>query len=302
MHPFMRREPLGESAGDGAMPPSRAVPPSLLLPSLVVKRVLAWMVIRMRGWFGRLSDSSARLGHYGLVAGVLAATLHVIVGVDSFLLGSPLRKLLVIVALPVLGAIGQFAAESFSQLCERVVRNTTTRASSLVLFQFTGLLLITGSALLLMVALLSLDMGDGVGVLQQVAQWIPFMAIAFALFGQGLLCIDAEGSLNLRVQPDCSAGEDGIGLIGTLMKANLASARLVFGVFCTVGGVASVVGLLLALFSQAWRFTGFTLAASGVSCLAIGAFMPMSIYMVSVLYYILIDALLGLIGSRQPKA
>ena len=49
-----------------------------MLPSVGVRFLLSWTVASTRGWFGKLSQSFGRLGHYSLVTGVIAATLLVI--------------------------------------------------------------------------------------------------------------------------------------------------------------------------------------------------------------------------------
>lgn len=269
-------------------------PGFVMLPARLVDGLLERLVRLSKGAFTGLSDRAFRLGHVGLVLGSTVFAGFVLIG--NFL--EPLFKLLV-VALVLLGAgLGQFAALRFTGMCGALVRNTPTRTSNILVFQFLGLLMVVAAVVVLLISLLALREEGAVAVLNLHVGIVS----AMSLLVPGLLLLDPEGTLHVTVDSSCSAGEDGLGIIGTLLKGYLAGVRLIYGGLCGVGGAAVIVGVPMVLLSDQWSVPGINLVFLGVWTISIGATTPLLTYLVSVIYYILVDVLTAVIRRGRAGA
>ncbi len=264
------------------------------MPAKLVQRVMdALNEIARGGLLESLSASAIGIGHLGLIVGGAAVTLFAVVfamRLDSLKLG--ILALLVPVAVAVL----QFGDWKFLDLCGKVVRNTKTRTSSLALYQYVALLTMiaaAGSIAAGTYAMIEVGGADGRNY------FLAALALAAYLAIVGLLFLTPD-ALNLEVDETCSAGEDGIGLIGTLLKAGLAAARLVFGTLCALGAVCAAIGAVWfttdAMEPRAWLWF-----SAGLYLLVIGALNPIVLYLISVLYYILPDLVIGVIRHTRPR-
>lgn len=291
------------SASGGGVPEStqsERIPEDALIlwPSRKVAVLLERLVFLSRGAFTGLSARLSQLGHYGLVWGSMAFALFVLV--ENFI--EPLWKILIVSAVLVSAALGQFAARRFTGLCEVLVRNTPTRTSNVLIFQFLGLLMVLGAAAIVVITLMALRGEDSeFRDTTTMSGFVLGIATAISLLVPGLLLLDPEGTLHVRVDSACTAGEDGLGLIGTLLKGYLAGVRLIFGGLCLLGGAAVVSGVLLVLFWESRAIDGFQLCFVGIWMVFTGAATPLLAYIVSVLYYILVDVLTAVIRrGRHP--
>lgn len=246
------------------------------------------------GLLQALSTGAARLGHFGLVLGAIAIVAFVVVlavRTDSLIIG------LGALAVPVVFSVLQYGDWKFLELAERVVNNTPTKTSGMVLYQLVGFVLVLAAAAsFLFGAYLTLMMGFSQGV------WMlaSFIAAGVYLAIVGLLFL-TPAALNLQEDHTSSAGGDGLSLIGTLIKAGLAAARLVFGFLCCLGAAAASIGVAWyiadSMEPRAWAW--FFLGATNVTA---GALYPIVIYVVSVLYYIILDVLIGVIRHTHGKS
>ena len=246
------------------------------------------------GLLQALSTGAARLGQLGLVTGTIAIIAFVVVlavRLDSLVIG------LGALAIPVVFSVLQYGDWKFLELAERVVKNTPTKTSGMVLYHLIGFVLILAAAGSLLVGgYMTLMMG----FLQGVWMLASFIAIGVYLAIVGLLFLTPT-ALNLQEDDTSSAGGDGLSLIGTLIKAGLAASKLIFGFLCSLGAIAALIGVAWyiadSMEPRAWAW--FFLGATNV---ATGALYPIVIYVISVLYYIILDVLIGVIRHTHGKS
>lgn len=258
-----------------------------LIPARIVESVLGvFQQIADSGLLEAISRRSLFAGHVGLLIGGVAATvLAVVVAIrlDSLRVGA-----LVLVA-PVAVAVLQYGAWKFLALCQKTVRNTPTRTSSLAVYQLVALLLLLAAGGGVVVALYYLideglqDVGPVTLAILGGSSYLSVVALLFL----------TPRALNLHVDETCSAGEDGIGIVGTFLKATLAASRIVFGTACFIGGCLAVIGTLIVLSDRAGA--GMLWFAVGSNLVAVGALNAVVVYLISAIYYILPDLITGVI-------
>jgi hypothetical protein len=235
------------------------------------------------GLFATVSRFAGRLGLMSLIVSSGAIALFLAVAAirsDSLSMG------LSIVAVPVLLCILQFTADRFTDLGESIVRNTPTRASGLALYDLLGLLLLVAG----------LGLG-GLGIYGAVDAGDPRDAVLGILlllgFGTVGFMFLTPSALNLGINETNSAGEDGLSVIGTFIKAYLAGSRVIFGGCAIIGCLLSTIGAVWWLFDRTdLRPVGYVVAGGMLA--AYGALLPLGFYLLSIVYFILVDVLMAI--------
>jgi hypothetical protein len=287
-----------QGRGGWGMPPIPPVtadgPSPLLAPARMVESVVNKLnTIAGSGLLDKLSSVASTLGHSGLLLGGASLTIFAVVfamRTDSLKLG------LAAIAIPIVVAILQYGDWKFLDLCTVVVKNTPTKTSSLALYQFVALLLVVGAVAAI---------GGGVYAMVQLGgsegryAFLAALALALYLAIVGLLLL-TPSALNLVVEASTSAGAEGISLIGTALKGLLAATRLVFGVMCGLGSLATLVGCLWFI-SDTMDPRSYVWGGFGLYLLALGALNPIFLYLVAVFYYIIPDVVIGVIRHTSPK-
>lgn len=241
------------------------------------------------GIFDRVSTTVGRLG---LLALVIAAVAALVFQVTMAIRTDSLSTALIALAIPIGLCVLQFAASRFTDLGEAIVRNTPTSASGLVLYELLGLtMLLSGAGL------------GGMGIYAAVDQAEPRSAIlgVLLLFGLGTVGVMflTPSALNLHVRDRNSAGEDGLSVIGTFIKAYLAGSRLIFGCCAILGGIACAVGAVWFLFDRDPRPIGYVMA--GATLAVYGAILPLVFYIFAIVYFILVDALMAIMRMAPAE-
>jgi hypothetical protein len=258
----------------------------LFLPARLVASLIDWLAGLARGGlFESASRHAWQVGQFAFLGGAAALMLFwIIVAVRIDSLSMTGYALLV----PIAAAVGQFASLRFVPTNETLVRNSPLRASSETFFQLLGFVLILSAAILATLGIYAgIKEGDMLNLAFVIAFAIVLATIGFLFF--------SPTSLSLTIDPAARAGEDGLALIGTLIKSLLASSRFIFGMLSIGGGVMAVVGAIWFLFDRADpRSEGIALA--GGTTLLIAAFYPLYAYLLAILYFVLVDALKGMIS------
>jgi len=241
----------------------------------------------------RLSSLAVPVGHLGLLLGICSVTLFWIVFAMRL---DQLSLFFAALAIPIVGALLQYGTWMFTGVNIQVVKNTPTHASSFALYLFLALGLVFLAAGFIVVGAYSM-IRDGTDLGRYafggaLALSLPLFAIAVALLSPGFV--------NLRIDNKCTAGADGLSLIGTTLKAGLACARLVFGTLCGLGGLGASIGALWFCFDStdvrpaAWLSGGATL-------LFVGGIYQVVVYAITVLYFIIPDLIISVLRYTRER-
>lgn len=258
----------------------------LFLPARLVASLIDWLAGLARGGlFESASRHAWRIGQFAFLGGAAALMLFwitVAIRIDSLSMTG------FVLLVPIAAAVGQFASLRFVPTNEMLVRNSPLRASNEAFFQLLGFVLILSAAI---VATLGIYGGIKAGDMLNSAIVVAFASVLATI---GFLFFSPT-SLSLTIDPAARAGEDGLALIGTLIKSLLASSRFIFGMLSIGGGIMAVVGAIWFLFDKADpRSQGIALA--GGTTLLIASFYPLYAYLLAILYFVLVDALKGMIS------
>lgn len=257
----------------------------------IVAALVDWLAgIARGGIFQTASRNAWGFGQFAFLAGaaaLLAFAIIFAVRIDSL---STMGYALIV---PVAAAVGQYAALRFVPTNELLVRNSPLRASGETFFQLLGFVLV-----LVAVGMAGLGIYYGVKFGEMVELAVPVVG-AGILATVGFLFFSPT-SLSLTIDPSATAGEDGLALVGTLIKALLASSRFIFGLLAIGGGVAAAVGTIWFL-ADAKDFRPPAVALAGASTLAVAAVYPVYAYVLAILYFVLVDALKGLISLGKKN-
>jgi hypothetical protein len=264
--------------------------PTFFLARLV-DALIEWLAgIARGGIFGRVSVATWNAGHFAFLGGAIALLAFVIVfavRLDSLSIAASA------LGVPIAAAIGQYMALRFAPTNELIVRNSPLRASSETLFQLLGVVM-------LMVATLAAAAGVYSAVKQGEVVEIVAPTLAAGVFATiGFLFLSPQ-SLSLNVDNTATAGEDGLALVGTLIKALLASSRFIFGLYAVAGGTAAVVGTIWFL-ADAQELRAPLLASVGAALLGLSAVFPLYAYITAILYFVFVDAIKGLVSLSRAS-
>jgi hypothetical protein len=266
--------------------------PTFFLARLV-ETLIEWLAgIARGGIFGRVSVATWNAGHFAFLGGAIALLAFVIifaVRLDSLSIAASA------LGVPIAAAIGQYMALRFAPTNELIVRNSPLRASSETLFQLLGVVM-------LMLATLAAAAGVYSAVKQgEVVEIVAPTLAAGVLATIGFLFLSPQ-SMSLNVDNTATAGEDGLALVGTLIKALLASSRFIFGLYAVAGGTAAVVGTIWFL-ADAQEVRAPLLASVGAALLGLSAVFPLYAYITAILYFVFVDAIKGLVSlSRESNS
>ena len=309
---------IASAAASSAASPERVPPPTprrpvpaegpadpsdgiFLFPAKLVDVVVA----RLAGigssnlWFD-LSALVGRIGHVGLVlCGAVALIFGMRLGfgaVSELDLPPWVPVLVGVVVLAVL-AVLQYGAWRFLQIGDRVLRNSPSRMSGLGSLQFVGLLMATGAFLSFCASVVVL--GQFMGRVEFIPGVVWFIGLGIYLLLLALLCFTPR-ALNVVVDEECSAGEDGIGIIGAIIRANMAAARVVFGLMCGLAAIVCVLGSF-GVGLRGINDSALIAVGAGLLLAAGGALVPIASYVVCVLYSILPDLVSGVIRHTRAR-
>jgi len=269
--------------------------PLYFLARIVSSLIETLARIARGGIFRTASVVAWSIGHVAFLIGAAAIMLFIVIlaiRLDS------LSTMGFAATVPVAAALGQYIALRFAPTNETLVKNSPLRASGETFFQLLGFVMI-----LVAVGLAGLGIyfavKDGEMVL------IVGPAIAAGILATIGFLFFSPASLSLTVDPSATAGEDGLALVGTLIKALLASSRFIFGLLAIAGGVTCAVGAIWFLF-DAEDFRPLLIVNAGGLQLAIAGVYPIYAYILAILYFVFVDAIKGLIslnrGKDEPKA
>jgi hypothetical protein len=176
---------------------------------------------------------------------------------------------------------------AFTRIGLRTVRNTPARISSRTVLIAPGLVaLLLGTVLIAVAAFGMIHSGSLVPLI--LVGGAAGVLFAFALYG---MCIHPE-SIGVKIDPNSSMGEDSITLWGAPFRIALASSGLAMALVQVAGFLGGLAGLLMVVVAKEGEAmpiaTGTALAIwCGGSAITVG-FLPMIVYYVTVLQYLII--------------
>ena len=264
---------------------------TIFMPYRIAEKVIDQAVkFAETGVFVKISNFFGRFGHMGLVLGALASMLFLLVSairLDSLMMA------LLIIPIPIALALAQYSIVKFIDLCEQTVVNTPTQMSGLTIFYLLGFfLLISGLCGALGLGYYTVKFPESDILFKGTLSVILICTTGFLFL--------TPSALSLHEDKSSSAGQDGLSFLGTFLKVYLAGARFIFGFCCTLGGLAAGVGALGFVVSRSspspmnWFMSGIFLVISG-------ALTPITIYIISIIYFIFIDTLLSVIGMAKKS-
>jgi hypothetical protein len=263
----------------------------IFMPYSIAEKVIDQVVkFAETGVFVKISNFFGRFGHMGLVLGALASMLFLLVSAIRF---DSLKMALLIILIPIALALAQYSVVKFIDLCEQIVVNTPTRMSGLTIFYLLGFFLLISGLCGALVLLYFTVKSPESNIL------FPGTLSVILICTTGILFL-TPSALSLHEDKSSSAGQDGLSLLGTFLKVYLAGARFIFGFCCTLGGLAAGLGALGFVVSESspspvnWFMSGIFLVISG-------ALIPITIYIISIIYFIFIDTLLSVISMAKKS-
>jgi len=255
----------------------------------IVKAIIDWLAgIASGGIFRSISLGAWNFGHIAYLAGAAALLAFAIIFAVRL---DKLSLMGLALTVPVAAAIGQYTALRFAPTNELLVKNSPLRASSETLFQLLGFVL-------MLVATGLVGLGVYFAVKEGEAIEIAAPAIAGGILASVGFLFFSPSSLSLTVDPSASAGEDGLALVGTFIKALLAASRFIFGLFAIAGGIGAAVGTIWYL-ADAEDFRPYLLTTISGNLLVVAALFPLYAYIMAILYFVLVDAIKGLISLNR---
>ena len=218
--------------------PSGFAPPPAEPQSLAPRKHPFDMLIELirRQFSARFVDSSSQffsvVGHYGLFVGMAMLLVQaLVVGLKThtlpILLAASVANILVLVVL-------QYACGKFLTSLETLNRSTSGRVSSTTVPDCFALLsMAAGPTLLALMVTAALPLGSFTMILLAIGAFILCEFVA-------ILSLRPE-TLNIKVEPDVSAGEESLGVGSFLAKLILRIAPVAYG----LGVAISVCGLIV---------------------------------------------------------
>jgi hypothetical protein len=270
--------------------PDDPASPLYFLARIVASLIDTLARVARGGIFRTASVSAWNLGHIAFLIGAGSVVLFIVVfaiRLDS------LSTMGFAATVPIAAALGQYIALRFAPTNETLVKNSPLRASGETFFQLLGFVMI-----LVAVGLAGLGIYAAVRDGEMVTIVGP--AIAAGILATIGFLFFSPASLSLTVDPSATAGEDGLALVGTLIKALLASTRFIFGLLAIAGGLTAAVGAVWFLL-DAQDFRPLLIANAGGLQLIVAATYPIYAYVLAILYFVLVDAIKGLISLNRGK-
>jgi hypothetical protein len=95
--------------------------------------------------------------------------------------------------------------------------------------------------------------------------------------------------MNIVVDKTATVGQDGLTILGSFIKAAMASIRLIFGVSAMAGGLLVAIGSVWFLFTP--DRDAMECFSVGLATTLVGGLMPLAAYIIASIYYIIVDVL-----------
>lgn len=259
-----------------------------LAPSRALQRLTPWTRAKLSESF--FTRASAALGWVGAQATFLAgaaAMLYLLVMAirnNSMLLGA------MCLLAPVVTAVLQHAALCFAAQGEGRVRSTPTEISNYAIFDLLGIALALAGVLIMVTAVVDIVRdADRESLVRLVTQ----LGLGELVLIVGALTLNPV-LINVHQNSANTLGQDGLAIIGACFKAVLAGSRIAFG-------SAAAVGTLGALYGCVWSLVepeqpeAHAIFFLGVTAAGAGALLPLYAYVVSAVYFVIVDTLDSLI-------
>ena len=194
---------------------------------------------------------------------------------------------LIVVSLTLIGL--NFSGK-FADANEELINANPTTISNKVIFQITGVIyfiLVTGYVVMSLISVP--DMAEYFGFGEAIVTLLTSLFTAIVLYAIVAIYFQPERA-NLNVDKASSVAEDMIGLVSFGLKVSLVFSTLISRAFMALGAfmlALSMFGLLGTLFSEElayiWEGSGDIL--TGLALLVSGAFLPLVLYLVFLLFY-----------------
>ena len=264
----------------------------LLAPANLLDLVIPWTRARLSGSF--FTRASSALGWAGAQAVFLAGAAALVyllllaIRTDSLSLGA------LCLLVPPVTAVLQHAALTFARQGEGRVRSTPTAISSNAIFDLLGIALALLGALIIALAVVELVRDADREALEAL---VIQVGVGELVLITGALLLN-PALINVHQDPSCTLGQDGLAIIGAVLKAVLAGARIAFGSIAAVGALAALYGCARTVFdADALEYHGiFMLGAFAVGAAAL---LPLYAYVASAVYFVLVDALDAIIRTGR---
>ena len=194
---------------------------------------------------------------------------------------------LIVVSLTLIGL--NFSGK-FAHANEELIKANPTTISNKVIFQITGVIyfiLVTGYVVVSLLAVP--DMVEYFGFGEAVVTLLTSLFTAIVLYAIVAIYFQPERA-NLNVDKSSSVAEDMIGLVSFGLKVSLVFSTLISRAFMALGAfmlVLSMFGLLGTVISEefAYNWNGNSDILMGLGLLVAGAFLPLVLYLVFLLFY-----------------
>jgi len=286
-----------ESSGPGQSPVASAglfPPKSTLLGDLVSKLLGLISAILSPGLLGNTLGFSKRIGHYAVLVGAAATVIYGLIMAIKAEYFTYLITGLVFVGVI---AVAQFAAGRFLGAADKIIATTPSRVSSTAFFECVGLIVII------------LGIGLLIGGFRTAIYARHFAPLIVALVGALLIFSYAAVMLHPKVVNvevgEGSAGEEAIGILTTLMKANLLLAPLVFFLLSALGALIVFAAFFgdkfAASFAQILQalpipMYGGTFGFMGSSLVIAACLVPIAVYFSFLLQYLFLDVIRAILA------
>jgi hypothetical protein len=274
----------------GLFPPS-----STLLGDLVAKLLGLVSAILSPGLLGNTLGFSKRVGHYAVLGGAAATVIYgliVAIKMEAF------QLLLTAVIYVGVIAVAQFAAMRFLDAATKIIAGTPSRVSSPAFFECVGLLVI-----ILGIGMLFSGFGAAI-YMRSIAPLVPALVGVLLIFSYATVMLHPT-VVNVQVG-EGSAGEEAIGILTTLMKANLLLAPLVFFLLSALGALIVIAGFFgdrfaasFGQFLQALPLPmgyGMPFGFVGATLIIAACLVPIAVYFVFLLQYLFLDVIRAILA------
>lgn len=193
---------------------------------------------------------------------------------------------LIVVSLTLIGL--NFSGK-FADANEELIKANPTTISNKVIFQITGVIyfiLVTGYVVMSLLAVP--DMAEYFGFGEAIVTLLTSLFTAIVLYAVVAIYFQPERA-NLNVDKASSVAEDMIGLVSFGLKVSLVFSTLISRAFMALGAfmlVLGMFGLLVTLLSNgSYYWDVDDDIVMGIGLLVSGAFLPLVLYLVFLLFY-----------------
>jgi hypothetical protein len=269
-------------------------PKSTLLGDLVSKLLGLISAILSPGLLGNTLGFSKRIGHYAVLGGAAATLIYgLIMAIKNEYFTFLITGLVFVGVI----AVAQFAASRFLDAADKIIASTPSRVSSPAFFECVGLIVII------------IGIGLLIGGIRTAIYARHFAPLIVALVGALLVFSYAAVMLHPKVVNvqvgEGSAGEEAIGILTTLMKANLLLAPLVFFLLSALGALIVLAAFFGDQFAAAFGqilqvlpipMYGGSFGFMGSSLIVAGCLVPILIYFAFLLQYLLLDVIRAILA------